>query len=161
MRQIDRKVLEGGEADVAEEPPRERLFDVLMRRLEALAPDKEAVRSLAHSAACDPPLALALNRLAVRSQQWMLTAADISAAGPKGMVRAQGLAALFASVLRTWVDDDDPGLARTMAALDRALARGQRWSGLLDDLYRIPESVWRVWRPFRRRDGRDERTVAA
>jgi hypothetical protein len=43
-------------------------------------------------------------------------------------VRAQGLALLFASVLRTWVDDDDPGLARTMAALDRALARGQRWS---------------------------------
>ena len=68
----------------------------------------------------------------------MLTAADIGAAGPRGFVRAQGLALLFASVLRTWVDDDDPGLARTMAALDRALARGQRWSGLLDELCRIP-----------------------
>ena len=54
------------------------------------------------------------------------------------MIRAQGLALLFASVLRTWVDDDDAGLARTMAALDRALARGQRWSGLLDDLCRVP-----------------------
>ena len=45
-----------------------------------------------------------------------------------------GLALLFGSVLRTWVRDDDPGLARTMAALDRALARGQRFSGFLDDL---------------------------
>ena len=48
---------------------------------------------------------------------------------------------LFASVLRTWVDDDDPGQARTMAALDRALARGQRFVGLLDDLCAIPSRL--------------------
>jgi hypothetical protein len=65
------------------------------------------------------------------------------------MLRAQGLALLFASVLRTWIDDQDRGLARTMAALDRALARGQRWSGLLDDLLRIPASVCR---PRQRRE---------
>jgi hypothetical protein len=103
---------------------------------------------------------LALNSLGVRSQQWMLTAADIAASGPRGMVRAQGLALLFASVLRTWVDDEDPGIARTMAALDRALARGQRWSGFLDDLLRIPAAVRRA-RPRRRRGGDDEDTVAA
>ena len=39
-------------------------------------------------------------------------------------------------MLRTLVDDD-PGLARTTAALDRALARGQRWVGFLDDLCRF------------------------
>ena len=38
-------VLAGGDVDMAEEPARERLFDVLMRRLEALAPYKEAIRS--------------------------------------------------------------------------------------------------------------------
>src|SRR5258707_187956 len=82
----------------------------------------------------------------------------IEAAGPRGMVRAQGLAVLFASVLRTWVDDDDPGLARTMAALDRALARGQRWSGFLDGLSRIPQCVGRA-RRRRPRDADDEETV--
>src|SRR6516165_11283265 len=151
MKETDRAVLEGVEADMAEEPARERLFDVLMRRLEVLAPHKAAVRSLVRSAGRNPGLALALNGLAVRSQQWMLTAADIAAAGPRGMLRAQGLAVLFASVLRTWADDDDPGLARTMAALDRALARGQRWSGLLDGLSRIPAAVCRL-RPRRRRE---------
>jgi hypothetical protein len=93
----------------------------------------------------------------------MLTAADIGAAGPRGMLRAQGLALLFAQVLRTWVHDDDRGLARTMAALDRALARGQRWSGLLDDLCRIPAAACRL-RPRRRRrggDDADEETAAA
>ena len=124
---------------MAEESPRERLFDVLMRRLEILAPHKEAVRSLLRSASCNPGLALALNGLAVRSQQWMLTAADIGASGPKGMLRAQGLALLFANVLRTWVDDDDDGHARTLAALDRELARGQRFAGLLDELCKLPE----------------------
>ena len=160
MREIDRKVLAGGDADMAQEPPRERLFDVLMRRLEVLEPHKAAVRSLTRSASRNPGLAFALNGLAVRSQQWMLTAADIDAAGPRGMVRAQGLAILFASVLRTWVDDDDPGHARTMAALDRALARGQRWSGFLDGLGRIQQCVTRGRRQ-RRRDRDDEETVAA
>ena len=62
---------------MAEEPPRERLFDVLMRRLEALAPYKDAVRSLMRSARRNPGLALALNGMALRSQRWMLTAAGI------------------------------------------------------------------------------------
>ena len=160
LKEIDRQVLGGIDADMAEEPPRERLFDVLMRRIDALSPHKAAVRSLLHSAGRNPGLAFALNGFAVRSQQWMLTAADISASGPRGMVRAQGLAVLFASVLRTWLSDEDPGLARTMSALDRALARGQRLAGFLDDLSRIPAGICRV-RPRRRRDAADEDTIAA
>ena len=96
VKEIDRKVLAGGDADVAEEPPRERLFDVLMRRLEALAPYKAAIRSLMRSVRRNPGLAVALNGLAVRSQQWMLTAAGINASGPRGMLRAQGTALMFA-----------------------------------------------------------------
>jgi AcrR family transcriptional regulator len=134
VKAIDRAVLDGGEGDMAEEPPRERLFDVLMRRIEKLGPHKEAVRSLLRSASCDPALALALNGLAVRSMQWMLTAADIHASGPRGMLRAQGLALMWARALRTFVDDEDEGHARTMAELDRALGRGARLAGLLDGL---------------------------
>ena len=141
IKEIDQAVLAGIDADMAEEPAREQLFDVLMRRLELLEPHKEAVRSLMRSAARNPALALALNAMAVRSQQWMLTAANITAAGPLGQIRAQGLALMFANVLRTWVDDDEKGLSRTLAALDGALASGQRWSGLLDDICRLPERI--------------------
>jgi len=164
MREIDRVVLAGIDAGMAEEEPRERLFDVLMRRLDVIAPYKEAGRSLRRSAMCNPGLALALNGIGVQSMQWMLTAADISASGPKGMVRAQGLALLFASVLRTWINDDDPGQARTLAALDRALASAQRWAGFLDDISRIPEAACRIGRGRRARRGRDdsnEETAAA
>jgi AcrR family transcriptional regulator len=162
MKDTDRAVLAAEDADMADEPARERLFDVLMRRLELLEPHRAAVRSLTRSATRNPAIGLALNSLAVRSQQWMLTAADIDTAGPRGMVRAQGMAFLFASVLRTWVDDEDPGHARTMAALDRALARGQRWSGFLDGLSRLPGFAARM-RPRRRRhrDDDDGETAAA
>jgi AcrR family transcriptional regulator len=163
IKEVDRKVLAGGEADMAEEPPRERLFDVLMRRLETLAPHRTAVRSLLRSACRNPGLALALNGFAVRSQQWMLTAADIDAAGPRGLVRAQGLALLYARVMQVWLRDDDPGLARTLAALDRELARGQRWAGFLDDLCRfVPTRCGRRERGRRYdHDGIDERPAAA
>ena len=151
VKELDRKVLAEIDPELDEESPRERLFDVLMRRLELLTPHKHAIRSLLRSAPRNPPLALALNGLAVRSQQWMLTAAGIGASGPTGMIRAQGLALLFTQVLRTWVDDDDPGLSRTLAALDRELARGQRFSGLLDDLLRIPQTACAFGQRVRRR----------
>jgi AcrR family transcriptional regulator len=137
-KELDRRVLAGNDSDMSEEPPRERLFDVLMRRLELMVPHREAIASLMRSARRNAPLALALNGLTVRSQVWMLTAADISASGPLGMVRAQGLALLFARVLETFIDDDDdPSLARTMSALDRELARGQRFGSLLDGITRF------------------------
>jgi len=163
MREVDRAVLDGIDAGLADEPPRERLFDVLMRRLDVLSADKAAVQSLRQSLTFNPGLTLAVNGLAVRSMQWMLTAADISASGPKGMVRAQGLALLFTSVLHTWLHDDDPGQARTLAALDRALSSGQRWAGLLDDLCRIPEAACNARRAFRRRrdDDRSKESAAA
>lgn len=157
IKDIDRKVLDGGDADMEDESPRERLFDVLMRRLELLDPHKAAVRSLMRSASRNPGLALTLNAHAVCSQQWMLTAAGIGASGPKGMIRAQGLALMFANVLRTWTHDDDEGHARTLAALDRELARGQRLVGLLDGLCSIPERAREFTRGGRRsRRDRDE-----
>jgi AcrR family transcriptional regulator len=154
IKDIDRAVLAGGGGDMAEEPARERLFDVLMRRLEVLAPYKEAVRSLLRSARRNPGLALALNAMVVRSQQWMLEAAGIGASGPKGALRAQGAALMFARVLSVWFDDDEPGLDRTMAALGRGLASAERWAGFLDDLCALPKCVLRG--PRRRRRVRDE-----
>lgn len=160
-KDIDRAVLDGGDSDMADEPPRERLFDVLMRRLEALAPYKDAVRSIMNSARRNPGLALALNAMAVRSQTWMLEAAGIGAHGAKGMMRAQGTALMFARVLSVWVDDDEDDLDATMAALDRGLSSAARWSGFLDDLCAIPSCLARGPRRRRRARYEDEEVEAA
>jgi AcrR family transcriptional regulator len=157
-KDVDRKVMDGGD-DMADEPPREKLFDVLMRRLETLAPYKEAVRSILRSARRNPGLALALNAMAVRSQGWMLEAAGIGASGPRGALRAQGAALMFARVLAVWIDDDEEGLDRTMAALDRGLASAERWDGFVGYLCSIPKCVLRG--PRRRRRPVDEGAAEA
>ncbi|HSG96165.1 MAG TPA: TetR/AcrR family transcriptional regulator [Afifellaceae bacterium] len=156
-RRTDQAVLAGIDAEMAGEPARERLFDVLFARLEALATCREAVRNLARAARRDPLLALELNRIVTTSMAWMLTGAGISATGPGGLLRAQGLVLVWARVLRTWLDDDDPGLARTMAELDRRLREGER---VILGLERL---VGLIPGPFgrHRRRGRDDGGQAA
>ena len=149
IKDIDTIVLDGGDADMADEAARERLFDVEMRRIEALAPYKEAVRSVMRSVRRTPGLALALNGMAVRSQKWMLEAAGIGASGPRGALRAQGAALMFARVINVWLDDDEEGLDATMAALDRGLSSAERWDGFVGDVCSIPKCVLRG--PRRRR----------
>jgi AcrR family transcriptional regulator len=151
VRDIDRIVLEGDKDqkdDMGEEPVREKLFDILMRRVEALTAYKEGIRSLMRSARRNPGLAFALNCMSVRSQTWMLEAAGISASGPRGALRAQGAALMFARVVGVWLDDEEETLDRTMAALDRGLSSAARWDGFIGDLCAIPCALRG---PFRRR----------
>jgi AcrR family transcriptional regulator len=137
VRRVDEQVLAAIDRDLAGEAPRERLFDVLFSRFEALAPHKQAIRNLATAARRDPLLALELNRIATASMAWMLTGAGISATGGAGLFRAQGLALVWARVMRVWLDDPDPGLARTMAELDRRLRQAERAVIRLDRLSRV------------------------
>jgi AcrR family transcriptional regulator len=126
MRRVDRDVLEHLDPELAQEPARERLFDVLIGRFEALNPHKAAVRGLWQALARDPDALAVLNRAAIRSQLAMMAGAGVNADGLSGMVRAQGLATIFYRTMGVWLDDEDPGMARTMAALDRRLRDAER-----------------------------------
>ncbi|MGQ7792698.1 TetR/AcrR family transcriptional regulator [Faunimonas sp. B44] len=137
VRTVDEQVLAARDPDLSGEAPRERLFDVLFSRIEALLPHRPALRSLAAAALRDPLLALELNRMTVRSMAWMMTAAGLPAAGLRGTARAQGLALVWAQVMRVFLDDEDAGLARTMAELDRRLRQGERAVIRLDRIGRL------------------------
>ncbi|NRG17650.1 TetR/AcrR family transcriptional regulator [Rhizobiales bacterium] len=132
MAQIDQTVLENIDEDMGEEAPRDRLFDVLMSRLDAMTPYKAAIRALKSAVARDPVLALEVNGIASVSMRWMLTAAAIEGRGWRGHIMVQGLVVAFARLLDTWLEDDDAGLARTMAKLDRELEKGGEWMARLD-----------------------------
>jgi AcrR family transcriptional regulator len=162
VRATDGKVLAGGDVEDAQATTRDRLFDVLMRRFEVLTPNRAAVRSLACSARRNPRFALGMNKLAVRSQQWMMSAAGLDSSGLRGGLRAQALAVMFARVMRVWLDDEDPGLARTMAELDRELAAGARLATLFGDLCRFaPRCRPRRAREPRRRSPPEPQTMQA
>jgi hypothetical protein len=61
---------------------------------------------------------------------WMLAAAKIPSAGLSGLARAKVLGAVYASVMPTFLRDEGEDLAKTMAALDKALRRAAPFLGL-------------------------------
>jgi ubiquinone biosynthesis protein COQ9 len=127
-RAIDDVVLSAPHKRQADVPPRDALFEVVMSRFDALLPYKAALRSITGSGLPDPAL---MQRL-FASQAWMLNAAGVPLNGVSGTVRVFGLASVYASVFRTWLHDDDAGQARTMAALDRSLRRGESSLSAID-----------------------------
>ena len=69
--------------------------------------------------------------------RFMLAAAGISTEGPLSALKLQGGVLVFANTMQTWLDDDDPALARTMARLDRELRRGERLLEQAEDVRRL------------------------
>ncbi len=136
-RMIDKKIIDGTTEDLAGEPARERVFDVFMRRLDAMAPHKRALRRIAYAMRSDPLSLSALNRSALNSMRYMLAAAGVPTEGSLGFVKLQGSVIALANVMETWFDDDDPAQARTMARLDRELTRGERFLERADDVRRL------------------------
>ena len=122
FERIDTEVLAGGPAD-ADETPRDRLFEVLMRRFDALTPHREVVRSILHDCTVTPLAGLVTLPRFLQSMAWMMEAAGLSASGLRGLIHTKGLAAIYLYVLSIWLDDDSPDLAKTMAALDKGLTR--------------------------------------
>ncbi len=140
-RMIDKQVLDGASDDLDDEPTRERLFDVLMRRLDAMDPYKPALRRIVFALRGDPLSLAALNQVALNSQRFMLASAGISTEGPLGRVKLQGVVIAFARVTEVWLEDEDPALARTMAALDREIRNGERFMERAEDVRRLTAPV--------------------
>lgn len=136
MRIIDRQVLEGATADMAGESAHDRVLDVMMRRFDALEPYREGMRSVAKAVRTDPALALALNQAALNSWRYMLESAGIETQGALGALKTQGAVLVFSRAFNVWIDDE-ADLARTMAALDRELKRGEQILGAADGLHRL------------------------
>jgi AcrR family transcriptional regulator len=132
-RRIDEAVLATPpDSDAAADPderPRDRVFDLLMRRFDALQPHRAALDALGRELPTDPIAALGAAAGLLRSIGWMLEAAGISTAGLGGVVAVKLTAAAYVATMRVWLRDDSPDLAPTMAALDRRLRAIERWFG--------------------------------
>lgn len=136
-RIVDDAVLAGVSEDLAGEPIRERLFDLVMRRLDAMTPYKAALRKIVPVIRRDPLALAALNRGAVNSWRYLLASAGIATEDALGSLRVQGAVLLMARVSEVWLDDDEPELSRTMARLDRELKSAGRIMGYIEDVHRL------------------------
>lgn len=124
IRRIDSQVLavtsDGSESD---DGARDRLFDVLMRRFDALQPHKKGLAQILCGSLCTPLAPLNHLPRYLCSMALMLEAGGISPAGLGGRIRVKGLAFVYACAFRVWLRDDSPDMAKTMAALDSGLKR--------------------------------------
>jgi AcrR family transcriptional regulator len=133
MARIDGAVLAGTPAELdPEETTRDRLFDVMMRRYDALKPYREASAAIRRAAARDPVLALSMGPAVRRSMALMLEAAAVPSDGLAGALRQNGLLAIHYAVSRTFDRDESADLSKTMAALDGRLKSAERWAQWLE-----------------------------
>jgi AcrR family transcriptional regulator len=124
LGRIDRRVLMDGPA-AAEDSPRDRLFEILMRRFDALQADRSGMVAILRGLPMDPLAALAAAPALARSVAWVLEAAGLSAQGIVGLVRINAIALVYLAALRVWLNDDSPDMARTMAMVDRGLREAE------------------------------------
>jgi AcrR family transcriptional regulator len=141
MARIDAEVLAGtpGRSD-PEETARDRLFDVMMRRYDALKPYRKALGEIRRAGTRDPLLALAMGPALRRSMAAMLEAAAVPSEGLTGALRQNGLLAIHYAVSRVYDKDETADLSKTMAALDSRLKMAERWSQLFDKYTKSGES---------------------
>ena len=124
-RMIDRRVLEAFESVEAEASPRDRLFDVMMERFDALNDYRGGVLSIVHSFKFDPKEAVLSCPHLCRSMSWMLEASGVDTNGLRGAAKIIGLTGVYLRVLKVWSGDDSPDMGKVMAALDKHLGQAE------------------------------------
>jgi len=127
MRRVDEAALAAPLDAEADERPRDRLFDLLMRRFDALTPHRGFIAALRRDLPSDPLTAAALAGAGLCSMRLMLDAAGITSHGIGGVVAVKLTAASYLAAVHTWSRDESPDLAPTMATLDRRLRGIERW----------------------------------
>lgn len=114
--------------------PKDALFDILMSRFEGALPYKSVLKSFWGDWIMAPAEAPAFACQGFSSMAWMLEAAGLESRGLKGILRVQGLTALYLLTLRTWLTDDSPDLGKTMVFLDKGLVKLERAARFLNGL---------------------------
>ncbi len=109
-------------------PARERLFLVICRWLEALAPHRGVTGEMLVEKLYPghPHHNLALVLWTSRTVQWIREAARLDAGGMQKRLEEVGITALFVATLAVWVRDDSPEDGRTRRFLAKRLADAER-----------------------------------
>lgn len=130
-RMVDRKMLEAASPAEDGTSERDRLFDLLMEQFDVLNDNRDGVCAILDTLLPDPKQAVICLPHLCRSMAWTLDAAGIETGGLKGIVKIMGLLAIYLDTLRTWKEDESEDMSKTMAALDKNLARIEGWASRL------------------------------
>ena len=106
-------------------PMRDRLFDVLMERIELANQNRAAHISFFKSFGWTKEATCADISVLKFSMTRMAKCAGMDTDGIFGNIQLAGLSLAYLWVLLTWVNDTSPDLGKTMAELDRTMGRAE------------------------------------
>jgi len=109
---FDRAMADGPALD-PKQSVRDRLFDLIMRRFEAMEPHRAAVSSMEAGVDRDPMMLAASHHRHVRCARWVLALAGLEADGMTGQARAQGLGVIIGQARAAWRSDDAGDFTKT------------------------------------------------
>lgn len=158
QKEVDAEVLARMRPASEAQSARDRLFDVVMTRFEVMQPYKPALKRIWAYLCCRPGEAAAVLCSSLASQYWMLAGARAKLDGAGGALRVGGLASIYGKVFQVWLDDSSPSLDKTMAALDKRLARGERMLSAVEQACADACRLACAFMPpgWRRKEGRAE-----
>lgn len=114
------------EAADMDDTPRERLFDIIMRRFEHMEPFRAGLLPIMQARERSPARLAALLKARRASAQWALSCAGLDhGTGTERAARTLGIAWVIGKTERAWRRDENEDFARTMATLDAELTRAE------------------------------------
>lgn len=132
IQRVDEAMLAIDPEELAGLPPRDCVFELMMRRYDALAPYRSGLARLAREGWLDPALVLGTVCRLDRSLAWLQEAAGLRAQGLRARLARRALAFAYLRTFEVWLKDQSNDLAKTMAALDKALRGIETIAGLRD-----------------------------
>lgn len=104
-------------------PPRDRLFEVMMARMDVLQEHRRAILSIMEEVRRNPSLFRRLLPAEAEAVRNMLKLAGLGSKGPREIFTVAGLLGIYGLTLCRWSGDSSSDMAKTMAVLDRSLRR--------------------------------------
>jgi AcrR family transcriptional regulator len=129
-RRVDEAMLAIDQMELVGLPPRDRVFELIMRRLDALTPFRDGLERLEQDLRREPLLGLLHGCRVDRSLRWLQDVAGLPSTGLRARARRGLIGAVYLRTLGVWLGDDTTELARTMAELDKGLRRIEALAGL-------------------------------
>lgn len=127
--EADRTMLAAATPDLAEAPPKDRLFELIMSRLDALQPFRAGLKALAKDLPRDPAHAALIGCNVERGLGWLIEAAGLERRSLRSFAASRALGFAYLQTIRVWLDDDSEDAAKTLAELDKRLGQIRRFIG--------------------------------
>ena len=111
----------GKSANLSGQSAKDRLFDILMARIEIIEPWKAGIGSIARHAVAQPITGIRLFISLNKSMECMIEHVNAKIQGPGKLIQSRGLTLIYLLVLRRWIGDHSSDLGPTMAELNERL----------------------------------------